>query len=72
MIQTGRGRLEIADRKSELKSWTIPELMNWLLRNDPNGEWGLYFDDYEHYVDEWGEPDAADLRSEVWDQMQDA
>lgn len=78
-ITTSRGPLAIADSRSELDSWTADDCLEWLARNDPNGEWSIYGADdlspLDCYCDECGaqegEPcehgDACSLRREECD-----
>jgi hypothetical protein len=75
-IETGRGLFQIADDRKELDSWDLGNCLNWLARNDPNGEWSNFLevlDDpkaWELLCEEIGDLDVEDARDQVWEQMQ--
>lgn len=66
---TGRGPLAIADRRDELDVWSMTACLHWLLRNDPNGEWSNYIEDFDRAVEDCGELSVVDARDIVWSQM---
>jgi hypothetical protein len=68
---TKYGQLEIAESRKELDKWSLERSLEWLSRNDPNGEWGSYLDDPEWAQEELGELTAEDARDQAWEQMRE-
>jgi hypothetical protein len=72
-IQTQRGPLEIADTRADLNSWSLLQCLNWLARNDPNGEWSSIILCARLGVSRAiVDVDVVDVRDELWIQMSDA